>query len=71
MARRVLRQLGRGSVLWGGMVSWEKDVVKELVKEVAGVPGFVVRLMEHLLEEVGGGLGTSPTGVQMIMNGEQ
>ena len=31
------------------MSAWEVTVMRQLIREVEGVPGFVVRLMDHVL----------------------
>ena len=73
LARRVVRQLGSGGISWGGMVAWEVGVVQELVGEVAGVPSFLARLLEHLMGEVEerAGQGNVARGVQVNMEEEQ
>ena len=56
MARAILKQMGRSTIEWGDMKGWEVTVVRMLIREVEGVPGFVARLVDQLLsrmDEVG------------------
>ena len=58
IARTILKQMGRASIDWGEMKMWEVEVVRQLIKEVDGVPGFVARMVDQLLvrmKEVGQG----------------
>ena len=52
MARSILKQLGRSTIEWGDMKLWEVDVVRQLIREVEGVPGFVARMVDQLLDLV-------------------
>ena len=36
------------------MRGWEVDVVRQLLKEVEGIPGFVTRIVEELLARMEG-----------------
>ena len=56
VARTILKQMGRSSIEWGDMKGWEVTVVRMLIREVEGVPGFVARMVDQLLsrmDEVG------------------
>ena len=50
MASTILKQMGRSTINWEEMKEWEVDVVRNLMKEVEGIPGFVARMVEQLLE---------------------
>ena len=50
MASNILKQMGRSTINWEEMKEWEVDVVRNLMKEVEGIPGFVARMVEQLLE---------------------
>lgn len=52
MARSILRQMGRNTIDWGEMKSWEVEVVRQLIKEVEGVPGFVAKMVDQLLDKL-------------------
>ena len=49
IARSILSHLGRASIDWGEMNGWEVEVVRQLIREVEGVPGFVARIVDQLL----------------------
>ena len=42
-------QMGLFTMNWEEMKGWEMDVVRQLMKEVECVPGFVARMVEQLL----------------------
>jgi hypothetical protein len=66
MARTILKQMGRPTIEWGDMKGWEVTVVRMLIREVEGVPGFVARMVDQLLsrmDEVGQGGTRKVTGV--------
>ena len=50
MASTILKQMGRSTINWEEMKEWEVDVVRNLMKEVESIPGFVARMVEQLLE---------------------
>ena len=52
MARMILRQLGRDRISWDGLNSREAGIMRQLVQEVDGVPDFVARIVDQLLEDV-------------------
>ena len=51
LLRVVVREIGRVDINWVGLADWEKIALKGLMSEVGEVPGFLVRLVEHLLEK--------------------
>jgi hypothetical protein len=53
LAARLLKQLGREAITWAGLADWEVAVMRGLVRQVAGVPSFVVRILDQLLEDAG------------------
>ena len=57
MAKTILKQMGRSSIDWMEMKEWEIKVVRLLIKEVEGVPGFVARMVDQLLKRGEGELG--------------
>ena len=57
LARRLLRELARADIYWVGMEAWEAEIMRQLVTEVSGVPRFVARILDQLLEEVARGKG--------------
>ena len=52
MARTILKQMGRSSIDWMGMKKWEVRSVRVVMREVEGVPEFVTRIVDQLLERV-------------------
>ena len=52
MARTILKQMGRPTTEWGDMKGWEVTVVRMLIREVEGVPGFVARMVDQLLSRM-------------------
>ena len=52
MARNILKQMGRPTINWLDMKEWEVNAMKNLLKEVDGIPGFVGRLVDQLLDMV-------------------
>ena len=57
MARSILKQIGRSTIDWREMKGWEVEVVRQLIKEVEGIPGFVARMVDQLLKRGEGELG--------------
>ena len=51
MASGVLKHLGRVTIDWIEIVPWEADMLRQLVREVEGVPTFLVRMMDQVLEK--------------------
>ena len=49
MARLILKQMGRSTIDWMEMKEWELKVVRLLIREVEGVPGFMARMVDQLL----------------------
>ena len=49
MATGVLTSLGRPTIIWSDLSDWEAKVFRQLIREVEGVPTFVVRLMDTVL----------------------
>ena len=52
MASGVLKQLGRVSIDWLKVSEWEAGLLKRLIKEVEGVPGFVARMLDQFLDNI-------------------
>ena len=52
MASGVLKQLGRVSIDWLEVSEWEAGLLKRLIKEVEGVPGFVARMLDQFLDNI-------------------
>ena len=50
MARTILKQMGRSTIDWLDMKEWEVKVMKALMREVEGIPGFVQRMVDQLLD---------------------
>ena len=53
IASAVLKQLGRGTIDWHELTSWEANLLKMLILEVEGVPGFIASFMEQILTHIG------------------
>ena len=51
MASGVLKHLGRVTIDWMEIVPWEADMLRQLVREVEGVPTFLVRMVDQVLEK--------------------
>ena len=49
MASGALKHLGRVTTDWVEIVAWEADMLRQLVREVEGIPTFVVRMTDQLL----------------------
>ena len=49
LLRVVVREMGRLDINWVGLDDWEELALKRLMSEVGEVPGFLLRLVEHLL----------------------
>jgi len=49
MASGALKHLGRVTIDWMEIVAWEADMLRQLVREVEGVPAFMVMMMDQLL----------------------
>ena len=49
MASGALKHLGRVTIDWVEIVAWEADMLRQLVREVEGIPTFVVRMTDQLL----------------------
>ena len=49
MATSVLNSLGRPTIMWSDLSDWEAKVFRQLIREVEGVPTFVVRLLDTVL----------------------
>jgi len=52
LASGVLKQLGRGSIDWKNLTPWEANLLKMIILEVEGVPGFIVKFMEQMLTNI-------------------
>ena len=50
MARSILKQMGRSTIDWREMKGWEVEVVRQLIKEVEGIPGFVAGMVDQMLD---------------------
>ena len=50
LLRVVVREIGRLDINWVSLADWEEVALKGLMSEVGEVPGFLVRLVEQLLE---------------------
>ena len=50
LLRVVVREIGRLDINWVSLADWEEMALKGLMSEVGEVPGFLVRLVEQLLE---------------------
>ena len=59
MAQSVLNQLGRPTINWCELADWEAKIFRQLVREVEGVPAFVVRLLDTILAQT---INTASTG---------
>lgn len=53
IASGALKQLGRATINWQDLNSWEADFMKLLILEVEGMPGFISRFMEQILTQMG------------------
>ena len=51
MAERILDHLGRPAIIWTELSDWEAKVFRQLVREVEGVPAFLVRLLDTILSQ--------------------
>ena len=51
MAQTVLTQLGRPTISWSELAAWEAKMLRQLVREVEGVPPFLVRLLDTILAQ--------------------
>lgn len=51
MASSVLNHLGRPTIHWSELSDWEAKIFKRLIREVDGVPAFLVRLLDTILSE--------------------
>ena len=52
LLRVVVREIGRGDVNWVELADWEEIALRRLMSEVSEeVPGFLIRLVAHLLEK--------------------
>ena len=51
MASEALKHLGRVTIDWMEIVPWEADMLRQLVREVEGVPTFLVRMVDQVLEK--------------------
>ena len=49
MASGVLRHLGRSTIDWSQLASWEAEFLRDLIKEVEGMPDFGVRMIDQFL----------------------
>ena len=49
MASGALKHLGRVTIDWIEMVPWEADMLRQLVREVEGIPAFLVRMVDQVL----------------------
>ena len=49
MASSVLKHMGRITINWVEMSSWEAEFVRQLVREVEQVPVFIARIMDQFL----------------------
>ena len=52
IARNILKQMGRFNINWLDMQEWEVIVMKSIMKEVEGIPEFVQRMVDQLLNRV-------------------
>ena len=50
LLRVVVREIGRLDINWVSLADWEEMALKGLMSEVGEVPGFLIRLVEQLLE---------------------
>ena len=71
MASGVLKQLGRVSIDWLEVSEWEAGLLKRLIKEVEGVPGFVARMLDQFLDNINLVNVTKSTNVTNAVNGTQ
>ena len=51
MASSVLNHLGRPTIQWSELSDWESKVFRQLIREVDGIPAFLVRLLDTILSE--------------------
>ena len=51
MAQTVLAHLGRPTISWCELTDWEAETCRQLVRELEGVPVFVVRLLDTILAQ--------------------
>ena len=47
----VLIHLGRPTITWAELSDWEAKVMRQLVREVEGVPAFLARLVDAILSQ--------------------
>ena len=52
LLRIVVREISRVDINWIGLSDWEELALKDLMGEVGEVPGFLLRLVQQLLERV-------------------
>ena len=52
MAGDVMKQLGKIDIDWLQMSPWEANLVRQLVKQVEGVPAFVSKMMDQFLNNI-------------------
>ena len=52
LLRIVVREISRVDINWVGLSDWEELALKDLMGEVGEVPGFLLRLVQQLLERV-------------------
>ena len=52
MARNILKQMGRFTISWLDLQEWEVIVMKSIMREVEGIPEFVQRMVDQLLNSV-------------------
>ena len=71
MASGVLKQLGRVSIDWLEVSEWEAGLLKRVIKEVEGVPGFVARMLDQFLDNINLVNVTKSTNVTNTVNGTQ
>ena len=52
MASGALKHLGRVTIDWTDIVPWEADMLRQLMREVEGVPDFLIRMVDQVLAKL-------------------
>ena len=68
MASSVLKHLGRPTINWDELCDWEAKVLRQIIRDVEGVPNFVVRMVDQILTKTIRDSEANRNGQQMEMN---
>jgi len=52
IASGALKHLGRATIDWMEIVPWEAEMLRQLVREVEGIPAFLVRMLDQILVKI-------------------